>query len=213
MAISLKKNEGLSLKKINSDTALEQIAIGLGWSPAKRKTVEKKKEGFFSRIFGCLSEEDSYQPEPPAIDLDASCLCYNDSGYKLDQVWFRQLISSDGAIRHSGDNRHGADSVDAETITINLSKLNPQITKLVFTINSFTGQTFDSIGDITCNLYDLKKGKTQIANYSESVTGSSTAVIVCKIEKLEGDWKITAIAKTCNGRTIQDMASPISSIL
>ncbi|MCW6005114.1 TerD family protein [Micromonospora sp. CPCC 205371] len=38
------------------------------------------------------------------VDLDASALLYSADGRLLDQVWYGQLASKDGSVRHSGDN-------------------------------------------------------------------------------------------------------------
>jgi stress response protein SCP2 len=40
-----------------------------------------------------------------SVDLDASAVCFDMFGHLIDAVYFNQLISADGAIKHSGDNK------------------------------------------------------------------------------------------------------------
>ena len=89
MAISLKKNDSVSLKK-EAGGGLSAITLGVGWDVAKK--------GGFMGMFGGGGGD---------IDLDASCLAFNAGGKVVDQVWFGQLSSKDGSIRHSGDNLTG----------------------------------------------------------------------------------------------------------
>src|SRR3546814_13316649 len=68
--------------------------------------VEAK--GFFAKVSGGTD----------SIDLDASCLAFDGAGNLVETVWFQKLISSDGSIRHSGDNLTGEGDGDDETISI-----------------------------------------------------------------------------------------------
>ena len=126
MSISLTKGQAISLEK-TSGPKLVQVTMGLGWDV-------KKSKGFFGLGGGGGS-----------IDLDASCLMFDASNQMVDQVWFQKLQSNDGSIRHSGDNRTGAGDGDDETINVNLEKLPAHVVTLIFTVNSFTGDTFDQV--------------------------------------------------------------------
>ena len=88
MAVNLQKGQKISLEK-EAGTALNQVIMGLGWDAVKKK-------GFWG--FGGGSQD---------IDLDASCLMFDENKQVVDVVWFRQLNSQDGSICHSGDNRTG----------------------------------------------------------------------------------------------------------
>src|SRR5919198_923214 len=97
MAVQLTKGQRISLKK-EGETGLSKIIMGLGWDPVKSK-------GFFG--FGGGQK---------AIDLDASCVLFDEAGQIADVVWFRQLRSRDGSIQHTGDNLTGAGEGDDEQI-------------------------------------------------------------------------------------------------
>src|SRR4051812_12964011 len=127
MGVSLTKGQRISLQK-EGGGALTKVIMGLGWD------AKKKKAGFLG--FGGGSQE---------IDLDASCLLFDESRSLVDAVWFRQLKSRDGSIVHTGDNRTGAGEGDDEQIIVDLSAVPATVKSLVFVVNSFTGQDFSQI--------------------------------------------------------------------
>jgi tellurium resistance protein TerZ len=203
MAISLKKNEGISLKKM-SDVGLTNISFGLGWDPIRSKPAG----GFMSSLFG--SNQPSYSE---SVDLDANCTMYDANGNLVDAISFQKLISSCGGVRHSGDNRTGAGDGDDETITIDLNKIPSSVKSVVFSINSFSGQNFSRVESISCNIYDNAKGKTKVATYSDKVTGSNTAIVVAKLVRTETEWVLTPVSVLTNGRTYRDITPAIKSII
>ena len=80
-----------------------------------------------------------------SIDLDASAIMFDENNKALDSIWFGQLQSRDGSIKHSGDNRTGDGDGDDESIHVDLTKVPAQVKSIVFTISSFRGQTFEKL--------------------------------------------------------------------
>lgn len=189
MAISLTKGQRVDLSK--AAPGLGRVRMGLGWDAAK------KKGGLFSSLIG---------GDPESIDLDASCIMFDKNGQAIDTVWFRQLTSRDGAIRHSGDNRTGDGSGDDETIIADLEKIPAQVTALVFTVNSFRGQTFDEVDNAFCRLVDERNG-AEIASFKLADKGQHTGVIMAVVSRQNGSWAMTASGAKANGRTVQDLVS------
>lgn len=194
MAVNLQKGQKISLEK-EAGTGLSRVFMGLGWDVAK-------KGGFFGKLMGGDDE----------IDLDASCLMFNEEGIAVDAIWFGQLQSKDGSIRHSGDNRTGAGEGDDEVIHVDLARVPANIKNLVFTVNSFRGQTFDSVANAFCRLVDEATGK-EVARFNLSSQGSHTGVLMAKVYRHNGEWKMHAIGETSNGRTFHDMMPEIRGIL
>jgi tellurium resistance protein TerZ len=184
MTLSLTKGQKISLEK-EGGSGLSKIAMGLGWDVAlKGKT----------------------------IDLDASCIIFDAAKNIVDTVYFGQLKSKDGSIQHTGDNLTGEGEGDDETITVDLSRVPANVTSLVFTINSFTGQTFDQIENAFCRLVNLSN-KQEIAKYTLSGGGKVTAQIMAKIYRHNNEWKMAAIGEPVNGRTFQNILPNIVSYL
>lgn len=185
MALTLSKNQSISLEKTGS-TGPTKVTLGLGW--------DASKSGFFSKLMG--NEGD--------IDLDASCLVFDEHMKHSDLVWFRQLQSKDGAIRHSGDNRTGEGQGDDESISVDLSQLSLAVTHLVFTVNSFTGQNFATVENAYCRIVDAVAGK-ELARFNLSEKGQHTGIVMASLSRGRHGWDFKAIGTTTSGHSAEDL--------
>lgn len=185
MGVSLVKGQKISLEK-EAGGSLSKVIMGLGWDA-------KKTKGFLG--FG--SKEQS-------IDLDASCIMFNESKEKLDEIWFNQLKSRDGSIVHTGDNRTGDGEGDDEQIIVDLPKVPSNVKTLVFVVNSFTGQDFSQIENAFCRIVN-GANNVEIARYNLSCQGNHTAMIMAKMYRHNNEWKMHALGENCSGRTFQDL--------
>ena len=71
------------------------------------------------------------------FDLDASAFILGEDGKLLSDehfVFYNNKKSPCGGVIHSGDNRTGEGDGDDETITIDINKLNPSATEIIFTV-------------------------------------------------------------------------------
>jgi tellurium resistance protein TerZ len=192
MTVNLSKGQRVSLQKSDGGT-LTRVRMGLGWDAVKKKG-----------LFGSRSQ---------SIDLDASALLFGADGQLLDQVWFRQLDSQDGSVHHTGDNRTGVGEGDDESIQVDLSRVSPAVTTLVFTVNSFTGQNFSQIENASCRLLDETAGDAEIARYDLSGSGSHTAQIMAKVSRDGAGWSMTALGIPASGRTFHDLLPALAGQL
>lgn len=193
MTVNLQKGQKISLEK-EAGGALSRVTMGLGWDAVKSK-------GFFG--FGAKTE---------AVDLDASCVMFDEANRPVDVVWFRQLKSRDGSITHTGDNRTGAGEGDDEQIVVDLSRVPEGVKSLVFTVNSFTGQSFAQVENAFCRLINAANNK-EVARYDLSVQGPHTAQIMAKLYRHNGEWKMHAIGENANGRTFDELLPVIAQHL
>lgn len=192
MAVNLSKGQSVSLKKADGGT-LRNVRMGLGWDA---RTVRS--------LFGRQKEQ--------AIDLDASCLLFDASKKLVDQVWFQQLRSADGALVHLGDNRSGAGDGDDESIIVDLGAVSPAVTSLVFVVSSYTGETFGQIENAFCRLVD-SANEQEVARYELSGSGDHTAQIMAKVTRDGAGWTMTALGVRTQGRTIRDMVPAVAQVL
>jgi tellurium resistance protein TerZ len=190
MAINLEKGQKISLDK-EAGVALSKIIMGLGWDAVKSK-------GFLG--FGGSA---------PDIDLDASCILFDEQGHPIDAVWFRQLKSKDGSITHTGDNRTGEGDGDDEQIVVDLTRVPANVKSLVFTVNSFTGQNFSQIANATCRIVNANDNK-EVARFNLTALGSHNAQIMAKLYRHNGEWKMHAIGEIGNGRTFDELMPQIT---
>jgi tellurium resistance protein TerZ len=191
MSVNLSKGQSVSLTK-SSGGSLTRVRMGLGWDAVKKRG-----------LFGSRSQ---------SIDLDASCLLFDASGTLVDQVWFRQLRTADGAVQHTGDNLTGAGEGDDESIIVELGRLPASVQTLVFVVNSFTGQNFSQIENAFCRLVDETTGE-EVARYELTGSGTHNAQIMSKVARDGAGWSMTAIGATANGRTFHDLLPTVSGHL
>lgn len=187
MALTLSKQQSISLEK-TAGSSLSSISLGLGWDPVKA--------GFLGKMMGGGNE----------IDLDASCILLNSDLEVIDLVWFRQLKSQDGSIKHSGDNRTGDGDGDDETIHVDLQRLPASVKYLVFTVNSFTGQNFEKVENAYCRIVNAGKN-SELARFNLSEKGRHTGIVMASLTRQNGDWEFKAIGQTTNGRTADDLVN------
>ncbi len=188
MAINLQKGQKISLEK-EAGSGLSRIVMGLGWDAQKSGGVGQT-----------------------AIDLDASCILFTETKEMKDAVWFSQLRSKDGSIVHTGDNRTGAGEGDDEQIIVDLTRVPADVKSLVFVVNSFTGQSFADIQNAFCRVVEGTSGK-ELARYELNCKGSHTAMVMAKVYRHSGEWKMHAIGEHCTGRTFRDMLPVLQSQL
>ena len=193
--ISLTKGQTISLEK-SGGGALSKVTMGIGWDVRKAKGL--------GRLFGGGGGGD--------IDLDASCLLFDANRQMLDAVWFRQLKSNEGSIVHTGDNRTGAGDGDDEQIMVDLGNVPSHMTTLVFTVNSFTGDTFDRIENAYCRLVDATTN-TEMARFDLSGSGTHTGQVMAKLSRSGSGWEMKALGERTTGRTFHDMMPQISTHL
>ncbi|MDG4562278.1 MAG: TerD family protein [Candidatus Competibacter sp.] len=192
MAINLQKGQRISLEK-EAGRSLSLVVMGLGWG---MKQVQSR--GFLG--FGAGERQ-------MAVDLDASCLLFDASGNLVDTVWFRQLKSRCGSIRHSGDDRSGGgeSGTENERITIDLNQIPATVQALIFTVNSFSGEDFTGIPNAFCRLVD-ETNDGEIARFDLSLEGGQhTGLIMTKLYRHNNEWKMQAIGEQVDGRTFHDL--------
>ncbi len=190
--VNLQKGQSVRLAK-SGGGALSKVTMGIGW--------DVRKATGLSRFFGGAGGD---------IDLDASCLLFDSNGQMVDAVWFRQLRSTDGSIRHTGDNRTGAGEGDDEQVIVELVDVPSAVKILVFTVSSFQGDTFDRIDNAYCRLVDATTD-VELARYDLTGSGSHTGQIMAKLSRADGGWEMKAIGDPTNGRTFHDMLPAIAT--
>ena len=141
MAIRLEKGQRINLEK-NNGSKLTNFCVGCNWGAIIKKT-----------FFGLTSTAVD-------VDLDLSCLMFDAEGKPIDHIYsplYRfgdnniglpngKVDSLDRALHHTGDDRsgdtNGDDGLDNEIITVDLSKVNPNINQIVFFLNIYNKNDF-----------------------------------------------------------------------
>ncbi|MEV2217677.1 TerD family protein [Streptomyces sp. NPDC050997] len=183
--VSLQKNQTVSLVK-GGRPLLSQVKMGLGWEPAYRGKD---------------------------IDLDASVIAYGPQRNHVDSCYFGKLSIVGGAIKHSGDNLTGEGGGDDEVIVVDLGRIPQEVTGLVFTVNSFSGQKFTEVAKAYCRLLDAATGE-ELVRFDLTNAEAQTGVMMAKlVRQFSGEWDMTAMGDFVKSRTVRGMVKPAAQAL
>jgi len=180
--VNLTKGQRISLQK-NDGSQLTLVRMGLGWDPIKKRG-----------LFGSREQE---------IDLDASAVMFADH-QPVDIAFFNHLRSNDGSVMHTGDNRTGAGDGDDESIMVELARVPAHVSTIFFVVTSYEGQTFQQIENAFCRLVD-ESTRGELARYTLSGGAPYTAMVMAKVYRDGGAWKMQAIGEGAQGRTALDL--------
>jgi tellurium resistance protein TerZ len=200
MAINLEKGQRINLQKGNG-SKLQNICVGINWG-----AIEKR--GMFG--FGVTKE---------AVDLDASCALFNEAKQLEEVIYFGNLRSKNGAVRHSGDDltgdMDGDDGLDNEIITLDLGALNSSTTYVAFMLNSFRGQDFGAIPFASIRIYEGTPTRVNevFAKY-DIAHGAGFAghvsMVMGVFYKRNGEWKFNAIGEPTMDRDLQNTVKTVN---
>ena len=120
-----------------------------------------------------------------------------------DFIFYNNSVSSCGSVKHTGDNRTGVGDGDDETIEVDLTKVPPDIAKIVFAVTIHEAdsrrQNFGMVSAAYIRVINDERG-TEIARYDLSEEASTeTAMIFGEIYRYSGEWKFRAIGQGFRG--------------
>jgi tellurium resistance protein TerD len=178
MAISLQKGGNVNLSKEAPN--LTKVIVGLGWDP--RAT------------------------DGAAFDLDASAFLQKNDGKvrgDADFVFYNNLKSTDGSVIHLGDNTTGVGEGDDEKLTVDLSRVPPEVDKISFCVTIHDAdarrQNFGMVGKAFIRCVNAN-GDKELARYDLSEDSSTeTAMIFGELYRAGADWKFRAVGQGFKG--------------
>lgn len=212
MAINLTKGQKIDLTKENGDK-LTNFCIGVNWGAIETKA-----------FFGLSKNVQK-------IDLDLSCVLVDGNNTVCDHLYsplYRvevlqqfglpkgKLLTSDGAMKHTGDDLEGDtggdDGIDNEIITVDLSRVNPNVSQIFFFLNNAGKEDFSQIPYAKIRMYEGTPTRVNAVFASYNVAAEpqyrgKQSIIMAKLYKRNGEWKFSAVGDptedTFLGQTIQ----------
>jgi tellurium resistance protein TerD len=178
MAISLQKGGNVNLNK--EAPGLTKVLVGLGW--------------------------DTRSTDGDDFDLDSSgFLLKTDGKVRADNdfIFYNNLKSSDGSVKHNGDNRTGVGEGDDETLEVNLTGVPAEVEKISFAVTIHDGETrrqnFGMVSKAYIRVVNMSDNK-ELARYDLSEDSSTeTALIFGELYRNGSDWKFKAVGQGFKG--------------
>jgi len=176
MSIELTKGERFNLSKETPD--FSKIAIALGWQVSQ--TAQN-------------------------CDIDASVFMLAADGRIPDEkyfVFYNNLTSPDGAVRHSGDSATGQIDGDDETVYVDLSKINSAIQEIVFVVTIHEGQeknqSFSQVTNAFIRLYNQETVSELVRYNLNQIFSQETALEFGRLYKKNGEWRFQVVGQGYN---------------
>lgn len=176
--VSLSKGANVSLTK--TDPSIKRVLVGLGW--------------------------DARSTDGQDFDLDASAFLLSASGKvrsPADFIFYNNLASVEGSVKHTGDNRTGEGDGDDESLKINLDLVPADVAKIVFVVTihdaAARGQNFGQVSGAFIRLVNEDTPK-EVTRYDLSEDASTeTAMLFAELYRHNGEWKFKAIGQGYKG--------------
>lgn len=181
--VNLSKGQSVNLRK-DDGSNLSLVRMGLGWDPVQRG--------------GLLSRRTA------EIDLDASAILLAGNDI-VDLVFYNRLMSADGSVRHTGDNRTGAGDGDDEVIMIDLPRVPVHVTAVVLVVTSYEGHTFQMVQNAFCRLIDEAGRAGELVRYQLSGGDATTGMVMAALRRTDAGWRMEAIGEAAQARVPQEL--------
>jgi tellurium resistance protein TerD len=179
MAVSLAKGGNVSLSK--SAPSLRHVLLGLGWKVR-------------------ATDGDDF-------DLDASAFLLRENGIvgkDEDFIFYGNLKSDCGSVRHTGDERvGGSDDGDDEVIEIDLENVPSNISRIAITVTIHEAyirhQNFGQVSNAFIRVANLDTNDEIVRFDLTEDYSMETAMIFGEIYRNGGEWKFKAVGQGYSG--------------
>lgn len=209
MSIDLRKKTGINLKKgskislAKEEKSLENVCIGINWGIINKKSW-----------LGLLNSEEK-------VDLDGIVTTFGAKNQVIYSVYYKNLISPEKAIHHSGDDRvgdsGGDDGLDNELISLELSNIDHRVQQIVFFLNSYNGQSFAEIPYANIRIYEgTKYNMVDVLATFNLATDKSyekyCSMIMGKLVRVQDKWEFKAIGEPTLAFTVSEINQEIKKL-
>ncbi len=175
MAIQLTKGQRI-------DIGLQQLSVGLGWDPNPNASSGE-------------------------FDLDASAFMLGPDGQVPTEsffVFYGNPESPENAVQSSGDDRTGGTSEgDDEILSVDLSRVDPRIEQIVFTVTIYEfeerKQNFGQVRNSFIRVCDASSGQELCKYELDEDFSVETAIEFGRLYKRGGAWRFEAMGVGASG--------------
>lgn len=178
MAISLEKRKPISLTKARP--GLQKVLVGLGWDEA---------------VIGGIP-----------VDCDVSLFMLGANGkIPTDDffIFYNNLKSPDGSVVHLGDSLGGVGEGDDETISVDLSRVDPRVNFLYFAVtiheSSQRGHHFGNVAHAYIKVRNAADNSVLCEYQLNESFANQDSLVIASISKSGDEWNIEALGQPFSG--------------
>jgi stress response protein SCP2 len=168
--LQLSKGQKLDITKGNP--GLDALRVGLGWDVGSGT----------------------------AFDLDTEIFLLGADGRVVSPnhvIFYNNLVSPDGAVKHNGDNRTGEGAGDDETVDVTLSRISPDVQKLVFVVTIDQAmarrQNFGQVSNAYIRIVNQANGQELCRFDLTEDHSASISIVAGEVYRHNSEWKFGAV--------------------
>ena len=225
MGINLSKGQKFNLSKAPAaggaaPAGITSFCVGVNWG-----AIQSTGSG------GCFGDDGGTVD----IDLDLSCIMMRNDGtfdgvyspeYRADflsQYGLPEgkLISKDGALTHSGDDKtgdtDGDDGLDNEVISVDLQRVSPDINRIYFFLNNVGQEDFQQIPFAAIRMYEGTPSMVKMihatfnVNSDPAYSGCRAIVMGKLVRGAQGEWDFESIGQARRDNSLGETSRAIIS--
>ena len=140
------------------------------------------------------------------FDLDLSAFLLNKDGqvrHDGDFIFYNQLQSQCGSVRHLGDEKDGNDDGDAEVIIIDLASLDQNVVAINICVTIHEAHQFDysfgMVSEAYLRIFDENTSEEKIyCSLSEDMSTGSN-IILAQLLRKKNEWKFELVSRYHEG--------------
>jgi tellurium resistance protein TerD len=163
--------------------------MGIELSKGSRFDLEKHQPGMQKALVAIgwdFSERN--------FDADLTALMITETGKLLDDhffVFYNNLNSPDGGIKHTGDNRTGMGDGDDEVLLVHFPSVDPRIKQIVVSVSihqaELRRQTFGMLSNFFFRIHDVERNE-EVVRYDLKEFGQFTEMIIGRLIRMDHGW-------------------------
>lgn len=148
----------------------------------------------------CLGWDASHNGEEMDLDVSAFLLDSRNGLAKHDEnnfVFYNNLESPCGGVKHSGDNRTGEGDGDDEIIFVDTNKMSPDITDIIFVVSIYEVGTkklnFGQVKNSYIRIVDNENDEEILRFDLEEEFSVERSLEIGRLYNKSGEWKFDAL--------------------
>ena len=171
----------------------------------KKQTINLIKSAPLLSHVGVALSWDQSTINGQLSDCDVSAFMLKADGSMPDDsffVFYNNLLSGDGAVKHNGDNRSGMGDGDNETIEVNLNKVASEIVQICFTIsinNANAGFNFSNVTNYSVRISDLANNNILCEYSLNEYFPDADTLNIGRLYSYNNEWIFEALGDAYTG--------------
>eukprot|EP00931_Biecheleriopsis_adriatica_P087019 TRINITY_DN61541_c0_g1_i1.p1 TRINITY_DN61541_c0_g1~~TRINITY_DN61541_c0_g1_i1.p1 ORF type:complete len:428 (+),score=83.71 TRINITY_DN61541_c0_g1_i1:64-1347(+) len=146
------------------------------------------------------------------VDIDLQCVIVDSAGIIVDCAYYNNLKAA-RAVTHSGDETAGKPSGIQEMVWVNLNKLKPEVSVLVFVVAAYSGGYLKDVVNGQLHVFEERE-VSEIGIYNMERSAASVDIVAAMVKEQSNGWKMQIIERPAQqGKHFMDILPLIGDVV